>query len=460
LLGIVTRTDLIKHWAQSHPHLARAEIDLTLAQIERIQGSAVARLIDQISRIASENATSVYMVGGCVRDLLLERRNLDLDFVAEGDAIAFAKTVRDKLDGHVSSFPPFGTAKWLPDAETLRRLSIASLPDHIDFASARNEFYEHPTALPTVYTGSIKLDLLRRDFTINTLAVQIAPHFGRVIDFYGGLQDLQSRLIRVLHSLSFIDDPTRILRAVRFEQRLGFVIEPRTAALIESGLPMLGRITGERVRTELELLFHEEQPEAGLTRLKSFGALREIHPALDVPHSTLTMLEELRKIKPGDKDLYPHIPDDTWCVLAASMAPEEITQLCDRLLISGSLRAVMKQTADLALRANALESLKLPSDVVTFLNAFDERAIRVLYATDSRSTIREIVRRYLREWRQVQPRTTGHTLIAQGLKPGPCFQKILARLRDNLLNGEFSHDDEMQHVHEWLTNGICDDDLS
>lgn len=459
LLGIVTRTDLIKHWAQSHPHLTRTEIDLTLAQIETIQGAAVARLIDQIADIAKKGAISIYMVGGCVRDLLLQRRNLDLDFVVEGDAIAFAKLIRDKLGGHISSFPPFGTAKWSPDVETLRHLDVANLPDHVDFASARNEFYEHPTALPTVYTGSIKLDLLRRDFTINTLAVQIAPHFGRVIDFYGGLQDLQSRLIRVLHSLSFIDDPTRILRAVRFEQRLGFAIEPRSAALIESGLPMLGRITGERVRAELELLFREEQPEAGLKRLKSLGALREIHPALDMPLSTLTLLGELRMIEPTEADLHPRIPDDIWYMIAASIRPEEVAQLCDRLLISGSLRTVMIQTADLFQRAMNLETLKLPSDAVAFLDTYDERAVRVLYATGTHVMIRDIVRRYLREWRHIQPATTGHTLIALGLKPGPCFQKILSRLRDGLLNNEFLHDEESTHVQQWLVEGICDDNL-
>jgi tRNA nucleotidyltransferase (CCA-adding enzyme) len=459
LLGIVTRTDLIKHWARSHPHLARADITITLDQIEAIQGASIARLIARIGELAAEETLPIFMVGGCVRDLLLGRKNLDLDFVVEGDAIAFAKSVHAKIGGRVNSFPPFGTAKWSPDDATLRHLDAASLPDHIDFASARNEFYEHPTALPTVYTGSIKLDLLRRDFTINTLAVQIAPHFGRVIDFYGGLQDLENRLIRVLHSLSFIDDPTRILRAVRFEQRLDFTIEARTAALIEAGLPMLGRITGERVRAELDLLFMEPQPDAGMLHLKSLGALREIHPALDVSEATLALLGTLRTPPADEVDLYPRLPEDIWLVLASAMPPEAVAHLCDRLLISGSLRTLMSQTAELVRRATALGTNKLPSEVVTFLDAYDERAIRTLYATTSLAASQDLVRRYLRGWHHIHPSTTGHTLIAHGLKPGPCFQRILSRLRAGLVNGEFTHQDEMQHVREWLAEGICDDDL-
>src|SRR5262249_31707917 len=151
--------------------------------------------------------------------------------------------------------------------------------DHIDFAMARSEFYEYPTALPTVSSGTIEQDLHRRDFTINTLAVQVSPTFGRVLDFYGGLSDLQAGLIRVLHDLSFEDDPTRILRAARFETRLGFQIEPHTAELIQTALPMLRRITGERVRNELLLLLREKQPERGLLALQSRGGLEAIHPA-------------------------------------------------------------------------------------------------------------------------------------------------------------------------------------
>ncbi|MBE0688874.1 MAG: CBS domain-containing protein, partial [Anaerolineae bacterium] len=224
LIGIVTRTDLIKHWAQTHPPHAEIIPRVDVALVKQVLGENAAQLIHAVGEMALDRGQEVYMVGGCVRDLLLRRRNLDIDFVVEGDAIDFVEAICMALGGSTSSFRPFGTAKWFPDEMTHERLGLKhnDTPEHIDFASARNEFYEHPTALPTVYSGSIKLDLQRRDFTINALAMQVSPSFGRILDYYGGLRDLELKHLRVLHSLSFIDDPTRIVRAVRFEQRLGF----------------------------------------------------------------------------------------------------------------------------------------------------------------------------------------------------------------------------------------------
>ncbi len=459
LLGIVTRTDLIKHWAHSHPHVARADVQVSPTRIEETLGKDTAVLIRTIADIAADQNATLYMVGGCVRDLLLQRKNLDLDFVVEGDAIAFAKALAKTLGGHISSFPPFGTAKWWPDQGTIDTLDVAQLPDHIDFASARNEFYEHPTALPTVYNGSIKLDLLRRDFTINTLAIQIAPQYGRVIDFYGGLQDLQSRLIRVLHSLSFIDDPTRILRAVRFEQRLGFAIEARTAALIESALPMLGRITGERIRSELELLFKEDAPEAGLSRLLQIGALNAIHPALALTPETIDVLRTTRAAGTPD-NLMPQMPQDSWIVLAATLSPTAVSQICERLLITGSLQTMMTAAALLRQREAGVREFMKPSEIVNLLKDHDERVLRAVFSVSNNPIFREFIARYINQWQHIVPRTNGHTLIALGIKPGPCFQRILTRLRAGILDDEFSHDQEIDQVHQWLAEGICDDNVS
>src|SRR5690606_19292006 len=219
LLGIVTRTDLIKHWASTHPDLTPARTSITQETLRDVMGASVATLIEYIANEARALNLSLYIVGGAVRDLLLHRANLDIDVVVESRAIELAEKLRARYGGDVHSHKPFGTAKWVLDAEALG-LPATEIPAHIDFATARSEFYEHPTALPTVYQSSIKLDLQRRDFTINTLAVQLSPASasGQVLDFYGGLTDLREKRIRVLHSLSFVDDPTRILRAVRFEQ--------------------------------------------------------------------------------------------------------------------------------------------------------------------------------------------------------------------------------------------------
>jgi tRNA nucleotidyltransferase (CCA-adding enzyme) len=460
IIGIVTRTDLIKYWAQSRPQFGKQNVRVSEAQVEATLGISAARLIQRIAAVARDQSVAVYMVGGCVRDLLLKRQNLDLDFVVEGDAIAFAKAIQQSLLGRLSTHPPFGTAKWSPDAQSLQLLGTNNLPEHIDFASARNEFYEHPTALPTVYRGSIKLDLLRRDFTINTLAVQIAPDFGHILDFYGGLRDLDNRQIRVLHSLSFIDDPTRILRAVRFEQRLGFSLEERTASHITPALPMLSRITGERIRNELDLLFSEDQPENGLRRLGELGALAAIHPTLASAASLEPIFKHIRQTHLDDADLMPPLPQDSWLLLASGMTLLAVRQLCERLLIVGNQATLMEQTASLQQEETHLATLNKPSQVVALLDKTDVRVVRVLYASTEISGVKSNLKHYLRMWCEIHPETNGSALIALGLKPGPCFQRILTRLRTGLLDGEFQSDDEPRQVKRWIAEGICNDNVS
>ena len=237
--------------------------------------------------MASALSFPLYAVGGFVRDLLLGQPNFDVDLVVEGDAIRLAQALAQRFGGRVRSHRRFGTAKWiLPESLTLTNddgttYAGSELPESLDFVTARTEFYEHPTALPTVERSSIKQDLHRRDFTINTLAVRLTPdHWGELLDFYGGRKDLADGMIRVLHSLSFVEDPTRILRAARFEQRFAFRIEPRTEELIAGALDLLDRVSAERVRHELELILAEAEPERALCRLGELNVLARLHPQL------------------------------------------------------------------------------------------------------------------------------------------------------------------------------------
>jgi tRNA nucleotidyltransferase (CCA-adding enzyme) len=431
------------------------------ALLTTVLGSSTARLIARLGALAQARGIEAYMVGGGVRDLLLRRRNLDIDFVVEGDAIVFSNAVHTALGGNVSSFRPFGTAKWMPDENTHERLGLQTndLPEHIDFASARNEFYEHPTALPTVYSGSIKLDLQRRDFTINTLAIQVSPHFGRIIDYYGGLHDLEARQIRVLHSLSFIDDPTRILRAVRFEQRLGFTIEPRTEALMVPALPMLGRITGGRVRNELELLMKEAAPEMGLLSLAARGVLAAIHPALRMDEA---MAEQFRILRDNSLDSALPLPDAYWHLLATTMTAVEAESFCERLLFSRGLHVTMVQTARLNSESKMLGAPDWrPSQIVTLLDAYAEIALRTHLLTTHNETVRDRLSTYLDTWRHMKPVITGHDLKTFGIPPGPCYKRLLERLRAALLDGQIQAGaDEKELIRRLIDEGICDDNLS
>lgn len=460
LIGIVTRTDLIKHWAHTHPDSTRISRlggeTFSLEQVGRVLGASVAQLIDLIAQQAKAMQINLYMVGGVVRDLFLNRPNLDIDFVAEGSAIELANQLGAIYGGEVNSFQPFGTAKWILDATTLD--INGNLPAHIDFATARYEFYEHPTALPTVYQSGIKLDLQRRDFTLNTLAIQLSPTSGPVLDFYGGLADLRGSRIRVLHSLSFVDDPTRILRALRFERRLNFTLEPRTAELLITALPMLRRITGERLRNELDLLLHEYEPEQGLLNLQARGVLENIHPALRMDDSLARLFVAARTEKPP---ISPDLTEWYWHILLYPLSTTSLDDLCQRLLFSRRMADSLRDTTRLMERLGEFERDDLrPSQIVERLAGFTDEALLTGWLVAG-NLAGERLQRYMLEWRHVQPALNGHSLHEMGLQPGPCYRVILKRLRNARIDGEISDEvGEGEMVARLIREEkICDDDL-
>jgi tRNA nucleotidyltransferase (CCA-adding enzyme) len=443
IIGIVTRTDLIKHWARLHPATKPAAPEtVTLEQIHQVFDTPVATLISTLSDYAQQQGARLYMVGGVVRDLLLQRPNFDIDFVVEMDAIAFAKGIQKVYGGEISTHPAFGTAKWLFDAQAAEKLGVPldALPHHVDFATARNEFYEHPTALPTVYAGSIKLDLQRRDFTINTLAVELSPSVGRILDYYNGLADLRGGIIRVLHSLSFVDDPTRILRAVRFAVRLNFTIEPRTAELIGIAREMLRRITGERVRNELTLLLKEREPEYGLAALQSYEALHAIHPALTFTDKTTADFRRVREAAFPDLCNGQAIEDVYWNVWLCRL--DDTAAICERLLMGKTETAAILASAALVQQPGLLTKPDAPaSAIVARLEGIPDVSLLAAWLVGENGILRDHVRAYTTEWRHIRPTTTGHTLKAMGLPPGPAYRRILERLRAARLDGEVTTDE-------------------
>jgi tRNA nucleotidyltransferase (CCA-adding enzyme) len=464
LIGIVTRTDLIRYWSRTHPATRKAEARISPQQISQIQGQAHAALIQAVAAQAQSAGLRVFLVGGLVRDLRLGRPNFDVDFVVEGDAIAFADQMRQALGGTVTDFKPFGTAKWSLDQQSATHLNVPliDLPDHVDFASARYEFYEHPTALPTVYNSSIKLDLQRRDFTINTLALQVSPDllFGRIVDEYGGQRDLEAKRIRVLHSLSFIDDPTRILRAHRFAARLNFTIEPRTADLVQTALPMLGRITGERLRNELHLLLQEQEPEHGLQSLQQAGILTAIESGFVIQPGFEAAFQFARTRL--DLRLEPiHDPADFyWHLLAAFIPSADLPAILDRLMCGKRMTESLCLVADLHHRlASLTNSSPKPSEVVTWFSGTSAlllTALKVLSPTDSLVTL---IDSYWTSWRHVRPTLNGNHLQELGVPPGRCIGIILERLRVARLDGLVTTDDQERQLVDQLIHqeGVCRD---
>ena len=240
--------------------------------------------LDLIHRVADEASTlgfPIYIVGGFVRDLLLGRPGLDFDLVVEGDAIKLADSLASKYGGKATVHQKFGTAKWFVNRHSF-----------VDLISARSEIYEFSAALPTVKMGTLSDDLHRRDFTINTLAIRLdGNHFGELHDELGGLDDLQNGFVRVLHPRSFIDDPTRMFRAVRYEQRYGFKITKETLALVPEARELIDKLSAQRIRHELDLILGEPNAASMLARLDKLGLLKPIHHSLGCDKALKTRFE-------------------------------------------------------------------------------------------------------------------------------------------------------------------------
>ncbi len=455
IIGVVTRTDLITMWGTPSPPSHRLQM---ASRLERALSNPVLALVRRISRTAQAMGFVPYFVGGLVRDLLLGQPIFDLDMVIEGNAIPLAERLADELGGRVTTHKRFGTAKWILSSHVWRQVTehISSkdeLPPSIDFVTARTEFYTHPTALPQVEQSSIKQDLHRRDFTINTLAIRLDPdRWGELLDFYGGKADLEEGIIRVLHSLSFVDDPTRMLRAARLECRLDFQIDPHSEELIEDALPLLERVSGDRIRHELELIFREDEPECAICRLEALGVLEHIHPALRCDEWLRSRYHALRQ------DLDPqtwNLKEEDWtfihlAILAYRFDEESLEALSKRLKVKRD------DEDDLLLAHNLQQALPQlmeedrPSAICRLLDPYPARVLATVWLTTENEEVAERLLRYQTEWRLVEPTLTGDDLKAIGLKPGPLFGRLLRRLRDARLDGDVSTRTEEEALLEHL----------
>ncbi|MCL5961122.1 MAG: CBS domain-containing protein [Chloroflexi bacterium] len=443
LVGVITRSDLLKLWPVADGK--RRETSL-IDKMNEALPEPLREFLQRAGEVATQEHVSLYLVGGFVRDLLLGVPNLDLDLVVEGDAIAFAKKLAELENGHVRSHRQFGTAKLilpeprfpmpqdLPPSEDDEYPSLKPKPISIDFVTARTEFYEHPTALPTVESSSIKQDLYRRDFTINTMAICLDKgRYGKLVDFYGGKQDLERRLIRVLHSLSFVEDPTRILRAVRLEQRLGFRIEKRTAELIEDAVEqgLMRRLSGERVRNEVRLILREKEPERIFARLDSQGVLKQIHPSLEWTRWLEERLQRVRDQLPQDWRPLAYL-----ALLTYHFSGEELASFSLNLrLLSASVR-LLTEVFRLRHFVGELQAPELtPSALYQLLRPFSLQSIATIYLAEDSELLRSRVDMYRHRLRFVRPRIDGTFLKELGVPAGPVYREVLEALHRAKLDG-------------------------
>lgn len=466
VIGIVTRTDLINLWQlassdkPTRPNLA--------VQLERVLSSDLLQLLRQAGELAAQRGDTLYLVGGFVRDLLFmmlmgsdERAKasprFDLDLVVEGDAIGLAQRLREHRGGRVRSHDRFGTAKWIlaqpiPFGATAaaKNTPLTSL----DFVTARTEFYRHPSALPEVEQSSIRQDLHRRDFTINTLALRLTPdHFGELLDFYGGQNDLEARLIRVLHSLSFVEDPTRMLRAARLMARLDFSLEERTAELLANALDLLSRVSGERITHELELIFQERQPEQALRQLDQLGILAAIHPGLMVDDWLMARLQLLRSglVETPWAGTTP-APVHYLGLMMFWLAGDEQTDLAQRLNLRTHQRATLAQVYQLRRNVAQIAAAQSASALYHLLAPVSDDARLIAWLGLEDELARAQLIRFQRDLRHVAPLIDGHYLRTEfSLPPGPIYRVIIDALREARLDGQVtSLEEEKALVEEIL----------
>ena len=325
-------------------------------QIEQYLPRQLLELVKDISRQAAKRGQRVYLVGGVVRDLLLGYPNFDLDLVVEGDAVKLAQQVAETSQAKLLAHHRFGTAKLRYGDFTL------------DLATARRETYARPGALPAVTPGTLKDDLIRRDFSINAMAISLAANdYGELVDPYQGKSDLEHHLIRVLHPKSFSDDATRILRGVRYEQRFGFEFEPQTAQLLKRNIPMLDTISGDRIRHELELILKEKQPEFAVRRLAELGVLPRISPFLKGDGWIAEKFEKARRLKKPTQ-----LPSLYFCLLIYSFSEKDVEQFLARLNISANLSRAMRDTLRLKTSLPSLDKPSLkPSEIYYLLREYE-----------------------------------------------------------------------------------------
>jgi len=467
IVGIVTRTDLLKTLTPKPDIPSKNEV---AEKLSRAVPPARLALLCKLAEEADKINLPIFVVGGFVRDLLLGSPSLDFDIVVEGDAIFFANRMAERYGGRVLTHRRFGTAKWNITSihcELIKAFGLAydceksQLPDSLDLITARTEFYEQPAALPTVESSSIKMDLHRRDFTINTLALRLdGDHYGKIYDYWGGLADLEKGLIRVLHALSFVDDATRLLRAVRFEQRFDFRIEPRTLALMEESLPLLNKLTGARLRHEINLILSEPKATAMIARLDNLGILKTIHAALLWNESIKNELAALNTQQIDPAWELPKYSDHldirqtlSYLLWLGQLAEMTIRSVSSRLRFKSDLKKLLLATSKLHQVETTLIDAS-PSQIVHTLEKIPRMAIYAVYMATSNEKLRALLWAYIDQWAMIEPLTSGDDLRQMGLPPSPAYGHILAALRDAWLDGEIQSAEEEQALLHKLVSEI------
>jgi tRNA nucleotidyltransferase (CCA-adding enzyme) len=440
IVGAITRTDLLRSIYESllRKNRINARENLTekpsigknlSATIKSRFPSEIVDLLKLSGETAGALGYSAYLVGGSIRDLLRGEANLDIDIVIEGDGIAFAKALARKLKVKATCHKRFGTA--VVSTDFLK----------FDVATARTEYYESPAALPRVEMSSIKKDLYRRDFTINTMAIRLNPErFGQLLDFFGGQRDIKEKTIRILHNLSFIEDPTRAFRAIRFSERFGFKISRHTIKLVKTAvrINLFNKLSGARMYDELNLLFLETEPVRAIKRLAEFDLLKFIHPQLTITKSLEETCESIQETFAWFKLLFfeeelnkSHL---FLMALIDELTPQERRAALKRLFVPPMASRDILNGIDESGAALAVLDGVSQKEVYYIIQPLNLQTILYIMSKAKNKDVKKSISLYLTTLRNVKPDLSGADLKKMGYRPGPLFKKILTAILDARLD--------------------------
>jgi len=457
VLGVITRTDLMNillgeplipqflYDSKSASHYTRKKNMAALLK-ERLPRNII-KMLKEIGQVADMLEYNAYLVGGLVRDVLLKIENLDVDIVIEGDGIKFAHEFIKHHKARVRSHRKFGTA-------------VVIFPDgfKVDVATARMEYYEFPGAPPIVESSSLRMDLYRRDFAVNALAVKLnKKDYGVLVDYFGAQKDIKDRVLRVLHNLSFVEDPTRVFRAIRFEQRFGFKIGRLTLSLMRNAVKIncFKDVSGRRLFLELKLILKEQDPIGAINRMDEFDLLQFISPEIELTDKIKLLLEETKKVIAWYYLTYVEHPLEPWKVywhtLTSSLEKTALETIVENLgMTDVEGRRLVSQR--LAMPELLTDLFKLSGDnyqLYSLLAPFDTESLLFIMARTNNERIKRNISLYFTQLKGVKIKLTGKDLSRIGFKPGPIFKDIFNALLEARLNNLIkSREEEIDFVME------------
>ena len=459
--GVITKTDLLNFLVQHNKDIKQSDqgIQSTIKEAKKRKINNIIskrldnfhqKLLQTLGKTGDKLGYGTYVVGGFVRDLLINRKIEDIDIVVEGDGIQFAKEFSKNYQLRTHGYKKFGTA-------------VIIFPDgfKIDVASARYEYYKTPAALPTVERSSIKSDLFRRDFTINSLAICLNSNdYGTIIDFFGANRDLKDKSIRVIHNLSFVEDPTRIFRAIKFANRFDFKIGKVTSSLIKNAINVdcFKNLSGLRVLSELKQIFEEDDPIPAIKSLQSYGIEKLLHPELIIDNDTYKLFDEIYKVISWHDLLHVNEKYLCWSLyfmaLIKKSSYKTADELCSRLKLPEKEKAIVMKNRLKAQKSLSILEENLPlknSEIYSLLSVFKTELILFMIASASTKKSKKAITHYYTKLKNIKISVRGKDLLAMGLKPGHAFKKTL----DATLNAKLdkiikSKEEEITYAAEYV----------